>query len=160
MHYVGVIGGRQCTPEEAGLAFELGQGIAREGWVLVCGGGGGIMAESCRGARAAGGVSLGILFEDSRAQANPYLSYSVVTGLGVARNALVVKSCDAVVAVGGAFGTLSEIALANNVGIPVIGLRSWRIDPERNKGQAVYCREAHTADEAIRAVREILSGSF
>jgi hypothetical protein len=156
--YVGVIGGRDCTPEEGRLAFELGQGIAREGWVLVCGGGGGIMAEASRGARQAGGVSLGILFEDSRQEANPYLSYSVVTGMGVARNALVVKSCDVVVAVAGAFGTLSEIALANNVGIPVIGLASWRIDPAQNRGQSVYWREADTAAEAVRLLREHFAG--
>jgi uncharacterized protein (TIGR00725 family) len=116
------------------------------------------MAEACRGAREQGGVTLGILFEDSREQANPYLSYSVVTGLGVARNALVVKSCHIVVAVAGAFGTLSEIALANNVGIPVVGLRSWRIDPAQNRGQAVYWREADTAAEAVRWVREYFAG--
>ncbi len=152
--YVGVIGGRDCTQEEARLAFELGRGIARQGWVLVCGGGSGIMAEACRGARAESGVSLGILFGDSREEANPYLSYSVVTGLGVARNALVVKSCQVVVAVAGAFGTLSEIALAGNVGIPVIGLASWRIDPAQNKGQSVYWREAQTAEQAVEHVRE------
>ena len=152
--YVGVIGGRDCTPEEARLARELGQGIAREGWVLVCGGGSGIMEQASRGAREAGGVSLGILFGDSREEANPYLSYSIVTGLGVARNALVVKSCHVVVAVAGAFGTLSEIALANNVGIPVIGLASWRIDPAQNRGQSVYWREARTAGQAVGLVRE------
>ena len=155
--YVGVVGGRDCTPEEARLARELGQGIAREGWVLVCGGGSGIMEQASRGAREAGGVSLGILFGDSREEANPYLSYSIVTGLGVARNALVVKSCDAVVAVSGAFGTLSEIAMANNVGIPVIGLHSWRIDPAQNKGQAVYWREADTAAEAVAYLRKLLA---
>jgi uncharacterized protein (TIGR00725 family) len=156
---VGVIGGRDCTREEARLAYELGRSIAREGWVLVCGGGPGIMAEACRGAREEGGVTLGILFEDSREQANPYLSYSVVTGLGVARNALVVKSCHIVVAVAGAFGTLSEIALANNVGIPVVGLRSWRIDPAQNRGQAVYWREADTAAEAVRWVRDYFAAA-
>jgi uncharacterized protein (TIGR00725 family) len=158
--YVGVIGGRDCTPQEAGLAYELGRGIARQGWVLVCGGGGGIMAESCRGCAAEGGVSLGILFGDSRDEANPYLSYSVVTGLGVARNALVVKSCDVVVAVAGAFGTLSEIALAGNVGIPVIGLASWRIDPAQNRGQAVYWREARTAEQAVERVKEYFAAAI
>ena len=69
--YVGVIGGRECTPEQARLAFELGRGIAREGWVLVCGGGSGIMEQACRGAHETGGVSLGILFGDSRGEATP-----------------------------------------------------------------------------------------
>jgi uncharacterized protein (TIGR00725 family) len=152
--YVGVIGGRDCTPEEARLAYELGQGIAREGWVLVCGGMGGIMEQACRGAHEAGGVSLGILFGNSREEGNPYLSYSIVTGMGEARNVLVVKSCHVVVAVAGAFGTLSEIALANNAGIPVIGLRSWRIDPAQNRGRCVYWREADTAEQAVHQVRE------
>jgi uncharacterized protein (TIGR00725 family) len=156
--YVGVIGGRDCSREEARLAFELGQGIAREGWVLVCGGMSGIMEQACCGAREAGGVTLGILFGNSRAEGNPYLSYSIVTGMGEARNALVVKSCHIVVAVAGAFGTLSEIALAGNAGIPVIGLRSWRIDPQQNKGKAVYWREADTAGQAVRRVREYFAG--
>jgi len=141
------------------LAYELGRGIAREGWVLVCGGMSGIMEQACRGARDAGGVSLGILFGNSRDEGNPYLSYSIVTGLGEGRNVLVVKSCHVVVAVSGAFGTLSEIALANNAGIPVIGLRSWRIDPAQNKGQSVYWREADTAEQAVRWVRERFAGS-
>jgi len=156
--YVGVIGGRECTPAEGRLAYELGQLIAREGWVLVCGGMGGVMEQACRGARDAGGVSLGILFGNSREEGNPYLSYSVVTGMGEARNALVVKSCHVVVAVAGAFGTLSEIGLANNAGIPVIGLHSWRIDPAQNRGQAVYWREADSAAEAAAFVRELLAG--
>jgi hypothetical protein len=155
--YVGVIGGRDCTPAEARLAYELGQGIAREGWVLVCGGMGGVMAEASRGAREAGGVTLGILPGESRAEANPWLSYSIVTGLGTARNALVVKSCHAVVAVAGSFGTLSEIALANNAGIPVIGLHSWRIDPAQNQGQRLYDREADTSAQAIACLRELFA---
>jgi uncharacterized protein (TIGR00725 family) len=153
--YIGVIGGRVCTPEEARLASELGRGIAGQGWVLVCGGMGGVMEEACRGAREAGGVTIGILPGNTRSEANPYLSYSVVTGLGEARNVLVVKSCRAVVAVAGSFGTLSEIALANAAGIPVIGLRSWRIDAARNRGQAVYHREVEKAEEAIRALQEL-----
>ena len=157
--YVGVIGGRECTAAEGRLARELGRGIAREGWVLVCGGMGGVMEQACRGAREAGGVTLGILFGNSRAEGNPYLSYAIVTGMGEARNALVVKSCHAVVAVAGAFGTLSEIALANNAGIPVIGLHSWRVDPAQNKGQAVYWREADTAAEAVAYLRKLLASA-
>jgi uncharacterized protein (TIGR00725 family) len=156
--YVGVIGGRDCTPEEGRLARELGQLIAGEGWVLVCGGMGGIMEQACRGAREAGGVALGILFGNSREEGNAYLSYSIVTGMGEARNALVVKSCHAVVAVAGAFGTLSEIALANNAGIPVVGLHSWRIDPAQNKGQALYLHEAGTPEEAVAFLRELFAG--
>jgi uncharacterized protein (TIGR00725 family) len=153
--YIGVIGGRACTAEEARLARALGQGIARQGWVLVCGGMGGVMEQACQGAREAGGITLGILPGNARGEANPYLSYSVVTGLGEARNVLVVKSCRAVVAVAGSFGTLSEIGLANAAGIPVIGLRSWSIDAARNRGQAVYHREVDTPEEAIRVLQEL-----
>jgi uncharacterized protein (TIGR00725 family) len=153
--YIGVIGGRACTPEEARLALELGRLIARQGWVLVCGGMGGVMEEACRGAREAGGVTIGILPGGTRSGANPFLSYSVVTGLGEARNVLVVRSCRAVVAVAGSFGTLSEIALANAAGIPVVGLRSWHIEPTQNRGQALYFREANTPEQAIRALQEL-----
>ncbi len=153
--YIGVIGGRVCTPEEARLARELGRLIARQGWVLVCGGRGGVMEEACRGAREADGVTLGILPGASRSGANPFLSYSVVTGMGEARNVQVVRSCRAVVAVAGSFGTLSEIALANAAGIPVVGLRSWRIEPAQNRGQSVYFREADTPEQAIRALQEL-----
>ncbi|GAG43445.1 unnamed protein product, partial [marine sediment metagenome] len=82
--YVGVIGGRRCSAEIAELAFELGGLIAGEGWILVCGGMGGVMEQACRGARSRGGVTLGILPGNSRSAGNPYLSYSVVTGLGEA----------------------------------------------------------------------------
>ncbi len=154
--YIGVIGGRVCTPEEARLARELGRLIARQGWVLVCGGMGGVMEQACHGAREAEGVTIGILPGGTRAGANPFLSYSVVTGLGEARNVLVVRSCRAVVAVAGSFGTLSEIALANAAGIPVVGLRSWRIEPAQNRGQALYFREVDTPEQAIRALLELL----
>jgi uncharacterized protein (TIGR00725 family) len=154
--YVGVIGGRRCSPEVAELAFELGALIAAQGWTLVCGGMGGVMEQACRGARSRGGVTLGILPGNSRSAANPYLSYSVVTGLGEARNVLVVKSSRVLIAVSGSYGTLSEIALANAAGIPVVGLRSWRIDPGQNRDQGLFVQEVDSPSEAIRVIKSLL----
>ena len=157
--YVGVIGGRRCSTEIAELAFQVGRGIAEQGWILVCGGMGGVMEQACRGARSRNGVTLGILPGDSRHSANPYLSCSVVTGLGEARNVLVVKSSQALIAVDGSYGTLSEIALANAAGIPVVGLCSWRLDPDQNRGQGLFFRVVESPGEAIEAVKSLINGS-
>jgi len=157
--YVGVIGGRRCGEEIAELAFQVGSLIAEQGWTLVCGGMGGVMEHACRGARSKNGVTLGILPGNSRESANPYLSYSVVTGLGEARNVLVVKSCRGIIAISGSYGTLSEIALANAAGIPVVGLRSWHLDADRNRGQSLFVHEADSPIEAIQIVKSLISGS-
>jgi uncharacterized protein (TIGR00725 family) len=158
--YVGVIGEGRCDDEIADLAFETGRLIAAQGWTLVCGGMGGVMEHACRGARSAGGVTLGILPGESRRDGNPYLSYSVVTGLGEARNVLVVKSSRAIIAVSGSYGTLSEIALANVAGVPVIGLSSWRLDPAQNRGRSLYAREAEDPAAAIRMIQSLSIGSI
>ena len=151
--YVGVIGGRCCSNEIAELAFQVGSGIAEEGWILVCGGMSGVMEQACRGARSRNGVTLGILPGSSRDSGNPYLSCSVVTGLGEARNVLVVKSSQAIIAIDGSYGTLSEIALANAAGIPVVGLRSWQV-------QKLFSREVDSPAEAIRVIKSLIIGSF
>jgi uncharacterized protein (TIGR00725 family) len=158
--YVGVIGGRRCSAEIAELAFQVGSAIAEQGWILVCGGMGGVMEQACRGARSRNGVTLGILPGTSRSSENPYLSCSVVTGLGEARNVLVVKSSRAIIAIDGSYGTLSEIALANAAGIPVVGLRSWRLDAEQNRGQRLFTREVDSPSEAIRAVKSLIVESI
>jgi uncharacterized protein (TIGR00725 family) len=158
--YVGVIGGRRCGGEIAELAFQVGRGIAGQGWILVCGGMGGVMEEACRGARSQNGVTLGILPGSSRSSGNPYLSCSVVTGIGEARNVLVVKSSQAIIAIDGSYGTLSEIALANAAGVPVVGLRSWRLEPEKNRGQGLFHTIVDSPSEAIRTVKSLLNESF
>jgi uncharacterized protein (TIGR00725 family) len=110
-------------------AEAVGRGLAEAGDVTVVTGGlGGVMAAASRGAQRAGGVTVGLLPGTDRADANPWVDVAVPTGLGEARNALVVRSADVVVAIGGAYGTLSEIALALKTGTPVIGLRTWAID--------------------------------
>jgi uncharacterized protein (TIGR00725 family) len=123
-----VIGpGDGVSAEELEAAEEAGRLLAEGGAILVCGGLGGVMEAACRGARSAGGLTLGILPGRDRREANRYVEVGVATGLGEARNALVVRSADAVVAVGGAYGTLSEIALALKGGTPVVGLGTWEL---------------------------------
>jgi uncharacterized protein (TIGR00725 family) len=125
---VAVIGpGSGASAAELEAAEELGRLLAEADAVLVCGGLGGVMEAACRGAQSTGGLTLGILPGRDRSDANPYVEVAVPTGLGEARNALVVRAADAVVAVGGAYGTLSEIALALKGGTPVVGLGTWEL---------------------------------
>jgi uncharacterized protein (TIGR00725 family) len=125
--YVAVIGASNATEWELDTAEHVGRLLAEAGCVLVCGGLGGVMNAAARGCKAAGGTSVGILSGDDRELASPHLTLVVATGFGEARNAVVARSADAVVAVGGEFGTLSEIALALKMGKPVIGLGTWEI---------------------------------
>jgi uncharacterized protein (TIGR00725 family) len=125
---VAVVGPGDASPEQEAVAEEVGRLLARRGAVVVCGGLGGVMEAACRGARGEGGLAVGILPGLDRGAANPHVSVAVATGLGEARNALVVRAADALIAVGGAYGTLSEIALALKAGKPVVGLGTWEID--------------------------------
>lgn len=127
--YIAVVGaGGDIAPDVRALAQTVGGGLARLGAVVVTGGLGGVMEAACHGAGAAGGTTLGILPGNDRAAANPFVSVAVATGLGELRNGLVVRSADAVIAIGGGHGTLSEIALALKAGKRVVGLGSWEID--------------------------------
>ena len=108
-------------------AEAVGRGLAERGAVVVCGGLGGVMEGACRGARAAGGRTVGILPGQDRGAANPFVDVAIPTGLGEARNALVVRAADALVAIGGSWGTLSEIALACKAGKRVVGLGTWEL---------------------------------
>ena len=123
-----VVGPGRAGAEETGLAEAVGGGLAEHGAVLVCGGLGGVMEAACRGATERGGTTVGILPGLDRGQANPHVQVAVPTGLGEARNALVVRAADALIAIAGEWGTLSEIALAKKAGKPVIGLRTWDLD--------------------------------
>jgi uncharacterized protein (TIGR00725 family) len=122
------VGPGEASAEQEEIAEEVGRLLARRGAVVVCGGLGGVMEAACRGARGEGGTALGILPGLDRGAANPHVSVAVASGLGEARNALVVRAADALIAVGGAYGTLSEIALALKTGKPVIGLGTWAIE--------------------------------
>jgi len=125
--FVAVIGGSECSKEEAKLAETVGRELAKQGAILVCGGLGGVMEAACKGASAEGGTTIGILPGDSRQAANPHVQIPIVTGIGYARNAVVVKSAQAVIAIGGSYGTLSEISHALQSDIPVIGLNTWSL---------------------------------
>jgi uncharacterized protein (TIGR00725 family) len=107
------------------VAEEVGRLLARRGAVVVCGGLGGVMEAACRGARSRGGLTVGILSGLDREAANGWVMVALPTGLGEARNALIVRAADAVVAIGGGWGTLSEIALALKAGVPVVGIGTW-----------------------------------
>ena len=123
--YVSVIGPGDADEEAYGLAREVGRLVANRGGVVVCGGLSGVIEAAARGATEAGGVAIGILPDVDRMRANSYLSYSVATGVGEARNLGVVCSADAVISVGGGYGRRSEIGLAKKVGRPVVALRGW-----------------------------------
>lgn len=127
MHHqisIGVIGSGDCSPDICQLAYEVGKGIAQAGAYLVCGGLGGVMEAAAKGAKEAGGVTVGILPGASAQDANPYIDIPIVTDMGHARNVIVVRSSEAVIAVSGSYGTLSEIAFAIKIGIPVVALRT------------------------------------
>ncbi len=144
---IAVIGGSQCSKEEAKIAEEVGHQLARQGAILVCGGLSGVMEAACKGASSEGGVTIGILPGESRQAANPYVQIPIVTGIGYARNITVVKSAQAVIAVGGSYGTLSEISHALQSGIPVIGLNTWSLS--RNSKQDNSIIPAQNATEAV-----------
>jgi uncharacterized protein (TIGR00725 family) len=126
--HVAVVGPGSAGEEQVAAAEEAGRLIAERGALLVCGGLGGVMEAACRGARSAGGTTLGLLPGDDRGDANPFVDIALPTGLGEGRNALVVRAADAVLSIGGGYGTLSEIALALRAGKPVIGIGTWDID--------------------------------
>jgi uncharacterized protein (TIGR00725 family) len=144
---LGVIGDGDCDAATATVAEAVGREIARRGAALVCGGLGGVMAAACRGAKSAGGLTIGILPGVNRADANPWVDIPVVTGLDQARNVLVVRTAQAVIAVGGQYGTLSEIAFALKLGVPVVGLDTWQL-ARRGRPVGVVI-EARTPEEAV-----------
>ena len=119
---IAVVGGSTCSPEQADLAEAVGRLLAERGAVLVCGGLGGVMEAAARGARSAGGLTIGILPGDDARAVNPFIDVPLATGMGEMRNALIVRVAHALIAIGGGWGTLSEIALAQRIGTPVVGL--------------------------------------
>jgi uncharacterized protein (TIGR00725 family) len=147
---IGVIGAGECSPEADKLAFEVGREIARNKAILVCGGLGGVMEASCRGAKQEGGITVGILPGISLSDANPFIDVPIVTGMGHARNVVVVRSSDALIAIEGGYGTLSEIAIALKLGKPVIGLRTWEVSKEILTVETPY----HAVSKALRLVSQ------
>jgi uncharacterized protein (TIGR00725 family) len=125
---IGVIGGKAAGSTQIKEAEEAGRLIARAGAALATGGLGGVMEAASRGAHAQGGLVLGILPGEDKGAANRYVNVAVATGFGIGRNIVLVRTCDALLAVGGKYGTLSEIAYALQMGKPVVGIGSWEIE--------------------------------
>ena len=149
--FIAVIGGSQCSSQEARVAEEVGRELAKRGVTLVCGGLGGVMEAACRGASLEGGVTIGILPGESRQAANPYVQFPIVTGIGYARNVAVVKSAQAVIAISGSYGTLSEISHALQNGIPVIGLNTWSLSKNGQQDNSIILAQnpAEAVDKAL-----------
>lgn len=135
--YVAVIGGQQCTPEEERTAYEVGYLLAEKDAVIICGGLGGVMEAACKGAKAAGGTTIGILPGPFRGDANPFVDYSIATDMGQARNAVIVRTADAVIAVGGEYGTLSEVAMALKMGKRMVAIASWEISRRGTRDEKI-----------------------
>ena len=152
---VAVIGRSTCSPVEAATAEEVGALLAEKAVTVVCGGLGGVMEAACRGAASRGGFTVGILPGNDRSAANRWVSLPIVTGVGQARNIAVVRSCHAVIAIGGAYGTLSEIAFALDSSIPVVGINTWQMADAGAKCSAVH--EVSTAPEAVDLALKLAS---
>ena len=140
-------GGPSVDPDRLRIAGEVGAGIAEAGATLVCGGLDGVMAAASEGARRAGGVVLGLLPGSEREAGNPYLSIAIPTGLGEARNALIIRTADAVIAIGGGYGTLSEIGFALKTGRPVVGINTWELHRDGGVDDGIVL--ATSAAEAV-----------
>lgn len=125
---IGVIGGGRCAPEIERLAEEVGSEIAKRDAMLICGGLGGVMQAACRGAKQENGTTIGVLPGASKADANPFVDIPIATGISEARNIIIVRSSDAVIAIDGQYGTLSEISFCLIFGVPVVGLQTWDVD--------------------------------
>lgn len=144
---IAVVGGEECDEDSLRDAERVGRLIALGGHVLICGGRGGVMEAACRGARAEGGHTIGVLPGEDRAQANDYVEFPIATGIGRARNVIIVLSSDALIAIDGSYGTLSEIAFAHQYGRPVVGLNTWTFAAAGIESSAML--RAQTAEEAV-----------
>jgi len=143
-----VIGASSCSAKLAQTAYNVGRLIAENNAILVCGGMGGVMEAACRGAVESGGMTVGILPGSSDKEGNGYLSIPIVTGMGYARNFIVVQSAQVLIAIGGKYGTLSELAYAAGFGIPVVGLSTWKI--------RAPIKHVRTPEEAVRMALKII----
>jgi uncharacterized protein (TIGR00725 family) len=157
LSYIAVIGpDDSATAAEVADAAAVGAALALRGAIVICGGLGGVMEGACRGAHETGGRTVGILPGPDRSAANPFVDIAIPTGMGELRNGLVIRAADAVIAVGGAFGTLSEIGLALRTGTPVIGLGTWELARDGRPEQAIV-RVSNAEQAAVRALE--LAGS-
>jgi hypothetical protein len=147
-YFVSVIGGSRASAADLEIAEAVGRELAKAGAAVVCGGLGGVMEAVCKGAAEAGGLTIGILPGEHRETANAFVHIPIVTGLGFTRNSIVAKSGQAVIAIGGSYGTLSEIAFARIAGLPVIGIDTWEMS--RRGEEADFITRAADAKEAVQ----------
>lgn len=143
---IGVIGAGQCTPDIQESAYQVGLEIGRQGYGMICGGLGGVMEHAARGCREAGGLTIGVLPQDTAASANLFIDIAIPTGMGIARNLIIVRSALGLIAVNGKYGALSEIAYALQLGKPVVGLETWDVSEDIVK-----------ADNPLDAVEKIIN---
>jgi uncharacterized protein (TIGR00725 family) len=151
---IGVLGPEMAGAETLALAEEVGVEIARQGAVLVCGGLGGVMEAAARGAKRAGGLTIGIIPGIKAQEANEFIDVPVVTGMGEARNVLIVRSSNAVIAIAGSYGTLSEIALALKIGVPVVGMGTWQLQSPDGSEPPII--RAGSPQQAVGSVLEAI----
>ncbi|HEY6691497.1 MAG TPA: TIGR00725 family protein [Solirubrobacteraceae bacterium] len=153
--WIAIAGAGDAAPWELAAAEQAGAAVAEAGCGLVCGGLGGVMEAACRGARSRGGLTVGLLPGIDRDAANGWVVVALPTGLGEARNALVVQAADAVVAIGGGWGTLSEIALALKAGVPVVGVGTWEpaLSGAVIEGVVAVDGPREAVEEALRQIR-------
>jgi len=144
---IGVLGPHDGSTEERSLGFEIGAEIARNDAILVCGGLGGMMEAAAKGAKSEQGLTVGILPGEEKSSANEFIDIALPTGLGPVRNVLIVRACDTVIAVRGGYGTLSEIAFALRLGVPVVGLQTWSVVQNGKTDQGIHVAE--TPKEAV-----------
>lgn len=149
---IAVCGAQDPPPKIVAIAEAVGAEVARAGAVLVCGGLEGVMEAACRGAAREGGLTIGILPGMDTREANQWVAIPIATGIGHARNLAVVATSDAVIAVDGEFGTLSEIAFALRIGRPVVGLATWRLEPGEHNSYLDEGPTVHPAADAPEAV--------
>ncbi len=143
---VGIIGASKATPRDRENAYLIGKAVAKMGLAIICGGLGGVMEAASKGAWEEGGLVIGVLPSYNKGDANPYVTIPIATGLGHARNTIIAATADVLIAVGGEYGTLSEIAFALKMGKPVISVFSWDI---------VGVQRAKSVEEAIALLREV-----
>jgi uncharacterized protein (TIGR00725 family) len=152
--YVGVVGPGDASVDEVAWAQEVGALLADAGVIVVCGGRGGVMRAACEGAVRNSGMTLGLLPGNDRSEGNPYLTMSVPTGMGELRNGLVVRASDGLVAVGGGWGTLSEISLARKAGKPVVSLGGWQVGSA--DGEEPLLWRAESPEQAVRLILDAI----
>ena len=154
---IAVIGGEQAAPGTVADAEAVGHAIAAAGHVLICGGRDGVMAAACRGAKRGGGLTIGILPSTDAAEANKWVDIPIATGIGFARNSVIAYTADALIAIGGRWGTLSEIAFAQIAGKPVVGLHTWALGGASDLPDPVH----HVADAeaAVARCQELTGGA-